>query len=373
MYNPSHNISSKNPKKSSYLYLIFGISFLAVVILSAIFLFSNTDSAVPIIEKKSIKDEILKSEPKPNLVQKINSTDIESLQKLSEYELIYYGDDFTHNRFYDESVILYKIALEKNENNIRALNGLGYSLSQLHSSDEAIKQHAKVLDMEPSNINAINGMGIAYTDLEMYDDALSYFQKSLNLNQNNVNAYNGLGFVYTNLGYYTQAIENFQKSLLLDPFRAETHNGMAFSYFQSGQFNESVESYRKALEINPNNLDALLGMALVFSETGQNDETAKLIDTARNVSATIDSQIINKIILQGNKLADDGEYEKAIVLYDRVLKLYDHVNALNGKAIALMNLKQYDKALLLLDRALQVDPSNTNAQNIQKLIQERQN
>ena len=46
---------------------------------------------------------------------------------------------------------------------------------------------------------------------------------------------------------------------------------------------------------------------------------------------------------------------------------------MNGKTIALMKLERYDEASLLLDRTLRVDSSNTNAQIIQKLIQEHQN
>jgi len=56
-----------------------------------------------------------------------------------------------------------------------------------------------------------------------------------------------------------------------------------------------------------------------------------------------------------------------------VLKLYDNINALNGKATALMKLGSYDESMILLDKVLKVDPSNKNAQNIKKLIQEYQN
>ena len=159
----------------------------------------------------------------------------------------------------------------------------------------------------------------------------------------------------------------------LDSLRVETHNGIAFSFFQSGQTDRSIGSYERALEIDPNNLDAILGLALVLSETGQNDRAAELIVTARTISSMIDSQFINKIIMQGNILVESGEYKNAIILYDRVLKLYDNVNALNGKATALMKLGSYDEAMILIDRVLKVDPSNKNAQNIKKLIQEYQN
>ena len=117
----------------------------------------------------------------------------------------------------------------------------------------------------------------------------------------------------------------------------------------------------------------MLGLALVLSETGQSDRAAKLIETARTISSTINSQFINKIIMQGNMLVESGEYKKAIILYDRVLKLYDDVNALNGKATALMKLGSYGEATILLEKVLKVEPSNKNAQNIKKLIQEYQN
>ncbi len=249
---------------------------------------------------------------------------------------------------------------------------MGYSLTQLHHLDDAIKQYEKVLELNSLNVDVHNGIGEAYTKLEKYDDALSHYQKALEINSKNINAYNGLGLAYANQGNYFQAIESFQQSLITDPFHVETHNGIAFSYFQSGQYNISEQSYRKALDIDSDNLDALLGLALVLSELGEEEEASKMITAARNVSNLINSQTINKIILQGNILNEAGEYQQAIKLYDRILKLYDNVNALNGKAIALINLKQYDKAIIILDTVLEIEPSNQNAQNIKKLIPDDQ-
>ncbi len=364
MFNSSEDLSSKNPKKSAYLYVIFGISIFVIITITAIFLFySNTEPPI-VVEDVRKHDE-------PKSIHEIDTKDIESLRELTENELIYYGDEFTTNRFYSELVILYEITLEKNENNIRALNGMGYSLSKLHLLEDAMQYYSKVLSIDPFNVNAHNGMGVAHMDLGEYDKALDYYQKSLDITTNNVNAYNGLGFTYTNLRNYSQAIENFQKSLRLESFRVESHNGLAFSYFQAGQMNEAEQNYRTALNIDANNLDALLGLALVLSETGQDDEAVKLIQTARDVSNTIESHFINMIIRQGNLLVDSGEYEKAIILYDRVLNLYDNVNALNGKANALIKLGEHDDALLLLDTVLSIDPTNTNAQSIKKLIRQQ--
>lgn len=129
----------------------------------------------------------------------------------------------------------------------------------------------------------------------------------------------------------------------------ETHNGIGFTYFQAGHINESISSYERALAIKPNNLDALLGLALGLSEDGQNQKAAELIQKVKTISITIGSETINKIILQGNILVEEGEYQSAIIFYDRVLKLYDNVNTINDKAIALMELGEYDEALIMLD------------------------
>ena len=171
------NKSPKNPKKPVYLYVLSAFSVFIIAII-VIFFITNADNKVPIVEKIDVVEY---DGPEHKIVEEIRNNDIESLRKLSESELIYHGDDFTFYRFYTESIILYEVALEKNPNSFDALNGLGYSLSKVHASNDAITHYTKVLNLDPTNINAHNGMGVAYADLEQYDEAISYFEKSLKI------------------------------------------------------------------------------------------------------------------------------------------------------------------------------------------------
>ena len=212
---PSQNQSPKKVKKFAYLYMMGAFSFFVIVIFVvyyAAYTFEPT-------EHNSERVGWVETEPK-----EIDVADIESLRKLRLGELIFHVNDFSSNRFYAESIILYEIALEKNPTNLDTLNGIGYSLSRTNSLDDVILHYAKAPKIEPRNVNAHNGMGVVYFDLKQYDEAISYFEKSLGLNENNVNALNGKAIALMKLGEYNESMILLDQVLESDPSNKNARN-----------------------------------------------------------------------------------------------------------------------------------------------------
>ena len=67
---------------------------------------------------------------------------------------------------------------------------------------------------------------------------------------------------------------------------------------------------------------------------------------------------------RGATLDNSGQYEEAIVYYDRALDIDpNHVNALYNKGVALGNLGRYQEAIEYYDRALAIEPNFVYALN----------
>lgn len=71
---------------------------------------------------------------------------------------------------------------------------------------------------------------------------------------------------------------------------------------------------------------------------------------------------ISKLFEKAASLYDQGEYQEAIIWYDRVLTIDpNHVKALNNKGSALNKLDQYQEAITWYDKALAIDPNEPKA------------
>jgi tetratricopeptide (TPR) repeat protein len=80
------------------------------------------------------------------------------------------------------------------------------------------------------------------------------------------------------------------------------------------------------------------------------------------------------LVSKGAALRDMGQYEEAIVLYDRVLAIDPtDVYAIGGKADSLYGLGQYELAVAWIDKALQVDPNDVNVLQVKETLQHAPN
>jgi tetratricopeptide (TPR) repeat protein len=299
----------KNQVPKTVLYVGIGMAILAISL--SIFVLTE-----PVKVVQLTPEEILAEGP-------------EELAKLDDEQLIQYGDYFTNKRMYGESTIFYDTVLTRNGNDIRALNGAGYSLSKMEKFEDAINHFSHVLAMESFNVNANNGMGTAYIGLEKYDDAISYFEKSIKKNPRNANGYNGLATAQFYLKEYDESENNFQKSLDWNPRKVETYNGLALLLLNTGNVTGAEQVYRHALDLSGNNPDSLVGIGTILLSRGQTDEGNLMLDQARQV----DLEAVNTMFVQAKRFVEIQKNEEALMLIESVLRF----EPTNKEALELRN------------------------------------
>ena len=90
------------------------------------------------------------------------------------------------NKNTDEAIDLYEKALACDEDNVTALNGLGYILAEENRElTKALSYCKKAVQLEPNSAACLDSLGWIYYKLGLRKDALSYLSQAARLAGNN--------------------------------------------------------------------------------------------------------------------------------------------------------------------------------------------
>ena len=262
-------------------------------------------------------------------------------------ELLPRANGFAESGHLDESLLFYYIASQIDSENVHVWNGIGYSQTFLCDNNSAIDAYSNTLTLDENNVNALNGLGFFYSNHAQEqsrnnapDDlvqstanlAIASYENALELDDSNVNALNGISTVHIVLGQYDQAIENFVLSFALDSDRISTLNGMAFAHMKSGNLVLAESFYDDALDVDDNNFDALSGLLSIYIQQDKHDKANETIAKL----AQFQEQVVQSLIAEAQWLMDNGSAD--------------------------------DEAKRFLKKALQLDPGNVIAKDLLRKI-----
>ena len=204
-------------------------------------------------------------------------------------------------------------------------------------------------------LRALNNKGIALNNLGRYEEAIEYYDRALAIDPTLVESLSNKGASLHSLARYEEAIEYFDRALAIEPSYVRSLANKGNSLNALGRSAEAIEYYDRALALEPDYIDALVNKANIIarSETPfaptayQNNREFRILSTA----------FYSLITTEGSS----SNVRSAILLYDRALENNPNdVTALTNKGIALIDLEEYPDAIIALERALQVEPTNSD-------------
>ena len=155
--------------------------------------------------------------------------------------------------------------------------------------------------------------------------------------------------VYRNEGEYDSALSVTDRQILKDSGNAFLWNIKATLYFETKDTANAIKSLMKAIDIYPLP-EYLVALGTIFATT--KNSNALLISNellAFNRSKSAD----DAYFIKGLYYNFTNEPKKAIIFLDSCLNLnYTYMYAYLEKGIALYQLKKYDEAVLVLQRAV---------------------
>lgn len=202
--------------------------------------------------------------------------------------------------------------------------------------------------------SAFSELGLSFFIKGQLEEAIDRFSKAIELDPNQALYFNYRGKANTALCYFEQAEIDFNQALNLDPSSLTFLHNRGLNALASGDGEEALNDIEIALQGDPENSE------FIFSK-GRAYLVKKNYEQAKNLF--IQSVQINKnpevLIELGQVLYKLNLYEEALMYTNQLLELVlDDYNAIHLKALIQKSLKNYSDALISLEKAIELNPSD---------------
>ncbi|PKY45528.1 hypothetical protein RhiirA4_517003 [Rhizophagus irregularis] len=229
------------------------------------------------------------------------------------------------------------------------------------------------LKIFPTNYTMKCILAYIYRCLNNYKQAHLYLREAINLKDKNPLAYFIYGEILFRQSNYNEAIYNLRKSLEYKAkmnsiyimlgnsyiYRAESHN------YDRYYLLDALKYYDIALQSNPNNYLCLKNCAYIYDKQKDYSNALKILDKLLIINKE-DSLVL---CYYGEILCKMLQYNDAISYFTKANIIDpENIHNLNNRNIANFILQDYDKCLLDVNKAIQLNPLNTIAHHYKILI-----
>jgi superkiller protein 3 len=228
---------------------------------------------------------------------------------------------------YEEALVKYQAAIALDSKNPVYHNSAGFTLIKLKRNAEAVKELKAASDLDPNDPRYLGDLGYGYYINAQYDEAEKTLLATIQKDPTRALAIRDLGLVYMARQQYSKAVDQFLKATQLAPNVSSYYVSLGSAYYRLQKYPQSDDAFKKAAELDPKNGDAFNGRGNVSYSLGKYQEALTYYLQATNLNPNVAVFFTN--------------------LADTYLKLNDSPNARNAA-----------------QKALDIDPTNADAQNI---------
>jgi len=189
----------------------------------------------------------------------------------------------------------------------------------------ALAAGERAVELDPENPEALNAHARALDWMGEYEDALDVVMDAIAIDPNNATTLAIAAEIYTDVGSWETAQSYLDEAFANDPDNILALRNQAFLYEMQGSYTAAVESYQKAIDAAPNRFDLYIGQARQY-----------------------------RVGLQ--------EYDQAIAVLEKAAEIYPAPLTLDALGDGLYNAGDHLRAVQVLRRAVEIDPTYAPAQ-----------
>jgi tetratricopeptide (TPR) repeat protein len=141
--------------------------------------------------------------------------------------------------------------LQRQPEQVEALNILGVILCRSGRADAAIAHLQKALTVKPEFLDAWCNLGSALQEQGNLREAIPYYQRAIALNPDYADAHYNLALVLQERDRLEEALAHCRRVVALRPNFADAHYSQGFVLRRLGQLPEAIASYQRAIQIEP--------------------------------------------------------------------------------------------------------------------------
>ena len=227
--------------------------------------------------------------------------------------------------------------------------------------NSAIKDLLKAEKLAPNSAEIYLNLGLSYWRLDEPDKAQQMLNKSMSLNPQDSQAYLYCGIIYLEQDLLNPAMAAFKNANRLKPNAPEIYTWLAVVEMKIKDPVASSLYLKQALSIDPTYKPAIYNLATVYSTFGNNPKEAeRYCQEYLRVADGEDTQ--NEIKIRGylQKIINNNSAELNTTVQEKSVKRERSDSLIKQGKHATEN-SNYDSAMVLLEQAVNTDPSNPDA------------
>lgn len=310
----------------------------------------------------------------------------------------------------DNAIADYTWVLEQEPDDVETLIRRAQVSTRSADNLAAVEDLTRVIRKDKANHRARYCRAIARLAQGKYAEAKKDLQKSIKTAPNHPGYHILLGELLQKMGDAQGVIEAFDRAILQDPTNPVTYRQRGVAHLSSGNLLNAISDYTRSLELYPSQMDLLVQRGQAYIKIGQpllaledfevalthNERLAKaysgratvLVTQGRHEYALIwltkaihrfsDPRELAEIVFaRGKVFFQMGRLAPSIVDFTTVIELMRSdkktvAAARYARAIAYVNLKQYDDAQRDFRKLVAIDPANQRFQAAMEWLEDRE-
>lgn len=247
--------------------------------------------------------------------------------------------------------------------------------------------YTKALELKPDFLDALINRGLVRNELQDFDGSIEDYDKAIALDPRCALAYNNRGYTKYKKQDYAGALRDYNKAILLNPnlkiaidnkaklvqevcveddkdFTEKYYMSLAITDINSGKFLEGIKNLEEVLKHNPNSYLAYFYKGVSYHSMGLDENAIKAYTKAIELNKNLVDAYFNRgqIIYKSEPKKALDDFVTAVALDNKFIDAYYSIAAIQK------TLGQYEDAVKILDKILEIDENAINAKALKKLI-----
>ena len=286
----------------------------------------------------------------------------------------------------DKAIQAFENALERSPHHKVAKRNLHQLLRQkaftalkINAFDEATVYFERAIHLDPMNANTYRLMGDGYAHVSQFSKAITYYQKALEIDpedkaalENLLHCYNNYGVTLRNNGDWDEAIHAYRNALALQPTYQLAKTNLsdvlwqkANARRQSGRSTEAIAIYLELRELHPDDTDIESLLGELYLKVKNYPEAVSAFHKV-HVALRTDKQAQHNLIAAyqqyAKALRNQRDYSAAVVQLQKAVDLFPtDTNLRLNLSQAYQHVGRYEQARAELEQILAQTPDNANA------------